>query len=194
MSGNLASLLFGAYRRDVLALLFLHLEASLHVWEIARIIGKVPGTLLRELNLLAEAGLLIRKPLGNQVHFQANPACPIYEDLRAILKKTAAMADVLRDPLESLADRIVVAFIYGSVARGDERPGSDLDVMIVGEVKFADVVSALSTVQEYLRREINPNVYTTAEFRAKITAGDSFLRRVLADKKIFLMGNEDDLR
>jgi predicted nucleotidyltransferase len=194
MSGNLASLLFGAYRRDVLALLFLHPEASLHVREIARIIGKVPGTLLRELNLLAEAGLLIRKPLGNQVHFQANPACPIYEDLRAILKKTAAMADVLRDPLEPLADRIVVAFVYGSVARGDERPGSDLDVMIVGEVKFADVVSALSTVQEYLRREINPNVYATAEFRAKIATSDSFLGRVLADKKIFLIGNEDDLR
>jgi predicted nucleotidyltransferase len=194
MSGNLASLLFGAYRRDVLALLFLHPEASLHVRKIARIIGKVPGTLLRELNLLAEAGLLIRKPLGNQVHFQANPACPIYEDLRAILKKTTAMADVLRDPLEPLADRIVVAFVYGSVARGDERPGSDLDVMIVGEVGFADMVSALSTAQEYLRREINPNVYATAEFRAKIAAGDSFLGRVLADKKIFLIGNEDDLR
>jgi predicted nucleotidyltransferase len=194
MSGNLASLLFGAYRRDVLALLFLHPEASLHVREIARIIGKVPGTLLRELNLLAEAGLLIRKPLGNQVHFQANPACPIYEDLRAILKKTAAVADVLQHPLEPLADRIVVAFVYGSVARGDERPGSDLDVMIVGEIKFADVVSALSTVQEYLRRQINPNIYTTAEFRAKVAAGDSFLRRVLADKKIFLIGNEDDLR
>jgi predicted nucleotidyltransferase len=83
---------------------------------------------------------------------------------------------------------------YGSVARGDERPGSDLDVMIVGEVKFTDVVSALSTVQEYLRRKINPNVYAAAEFRAKIAAGDSFLRRVLADKKIFLIGNEDDLR
>src|ERR1051325_4848216 len=103
---DLANLLFGAYRRDVLALLLLHPETSLHVREIARLTGKVPGTLLRELNALADAGLLLRRPLGNQVHFLANPGSPIYEDLRNILKKTSGLTDVLRDALVPLESKI----------------------------------------------------------------------------------------
>ena len=193
MTGNLASLLFGTYRRDALALLLLHPEDSLHVREIGRITGKAPGTILRELNRLADAGVIIRRPVGNQVQFQANAACPIYEDLRNILKKTAAIADVLREAMEPLADRIQAAFVYGSVARGDERSGSDLDVMILGEAKFAEVVHALAAAQETLRREINPNLYPIREFRAKVAAGDPFLKRVLADKKIFLIGDAHDL-
>jgi predicted nucleotidyltransferase len=193
VTGNLASLLFGTYRRDALALLLLHPEDSLHVREIGRITGKAPGTILRELNRLADAGVIIRRPVGNQVQFQANAACPIYEDLRNILKKTAAIADVLREALEPLADRINAAFVYGSVARGDERSGSDLDVMILGEAKFAEVVHALAAARETLRREINPNLYPIREFRAKVAAGDPFLKRVLADKKIFLIGDAHDL-
>lgn len=188
-----ASLLFGAYRRDALALLLLHPEESRHVREIARAIGKAPGTLLRELNALAKAGVLVRKPLGNQVHFQANPACPIYEDLRNILKKTVGVADVLREALAPLRDRIRVAFVYGSVARGDERARSDLDVLVVGEASFGDVVAALAPAQESLRREVNPNVYPALEFRKKLAAGDPFLRRVMAERKIFIAGGEDDL-
>ncbi len=147
-----ASLLFGAYRRDVLALLLLHPEESTHVREIARAIGKAPGTLLRELNALAAAGVLVRKPLGNQVHFQANPACPIYEDLRNILKKTVGVGDVLREALAPLAP-----------------------------------------AQETLRREVNPSVYPASEFGKKLAARDPFLGRVLAERKIFIVGGEDDL-
>jgi predicted nucleotidyltransferase len=191
--GNLASLLFGAYRREVLALLLLHPELALHVREIARLTGKAPGTLLRELNLLADAGILNRKPVGNQVQYQANAACPIFDDLRNVLKKTAGIADVLREALEPLAGRIAAAFVYGSIARGDERPGSDLDLMIVGEAKFADVVQALAPAQETLRRAINPNLYPPAEFGAKLSSGDPFLKRVMADRKIFLIGGEHDL-
>jgi predicted nucleotidyltransferase len=193
MSGNLASLLFGAYRRDVLALLLLHPETSLHVREIARATGKAPGTLLRELNRLADAGVLIRKPVGNQVHFQADTGCAIYEDLRSLLKKTVGIVDVLREALAPVANKIDAAFVYGSVARGDERAGSDLDLMIIGEAKFADVVEALGHVQETLRREINPNLYPAREFRRKLAAGEPFLKRVLAEKKMFVIGGDDDL-
>ena len=193
MASNLASLLFGAYRREVLALLLLHPELSLHVREIARLTGKAPGTLLRELNQLADAGLLVRKPTGNQVHFQADSSAPIFEELRGILKKTAGVADVLREALEPVARRVRAAFVYGSVARGDERAGSDLDLMVIGAVKFAELVKALASARDALRREINPNLYPPAEFGAKFAAGEPFLKRVLADKKIFLIGGEDDL-
>ena len=193
MPGNLASLLFGAYRRDVLALLLLHPELSLHVREIARATGTAPGTLLRELNRLADAGLLTRKPVGNQVHFQADTRCPIHEDLRNLLKKTVGIVDVLREGLAPLANKVHAAFVYGSVARGDERAGSDLDLMIIGEAKFVDVVRALGNVQEALRREINSNLYPRREFKRKLAAGEPFLKRVLADKKLFVIGGDDDL-
>jgi predicted nucleotidyltransferase len=193
LPGNLASLLFGTYRRDVLALLLLHPELSLHVREIARVTGKPPGTLIRELNQLAEAGLLVRTPVGNQVHFRADPDSPIYEELRGILKKTAGVADVLREALTPLEHRIRAAFVYGSVARGDERAASDLDLMVIGEMKLAELVKALVPARDWLRRDINPNLYPPAEFGAKVAAGEPFLKRVLADKKIFLIGGEDDL-
>jgi predicted nucleotidyltransferase len=193
LAANLASVLFSAYRRDVLTLLFLNPEASFHVREIARLTGKIPGTLLRELKTLSNAGLLVRKQLGNQVHFQANPTSPIYEDLRNILKKTAGMADVLREGLESLRDQIAVAFIYGSMARGDERATSDLDVMLIGKIEFGDAIEALAKPREILRREINPALYSPEEFRTKLASGEPFLKRVMSDKKFFLMGDEHDL-
>ena len=191
---DLANLLFGSYRKDTLALLLLHPETSLHVREIARLTGKVPGTLLRELNALADAGLLLRKPLGNQVHFQANPASPIYEDLRNILKKTSGIAEVLCEALEPLESKIRLAFVYGSIARGDERAGSDVDVMVIGSAKLSEVVSAFAHAEQVLRRQISPNLYPPKEFSTKVAAGDPFLQRVMADKKIFLIGEDDDLR
>jgi predicted nucleotidyltransferase len=193
MTQNLAALLFGAHRRAVLSRLLLRPEESPHVRELARSTGKTAGTLLRELNALAEAGVLERRRVGNQVQFRANPACPIYEELRGILKKTVGVADVLREALAPLTGRIRVAFVYGSIARGDERVGSDLDLMVVGEAKFADVVRALASAQDTLRREVNPNVYPALEFRRKTAAGDAFLKRVLADRRIFVLGGEDDL-
>ncbi len=193
MPENLATLLFGAYRRAVLARLLLRPEESLHVREIGRAIGKPAGTLVRELNALAAAGVLARRRMGNQVHFQANPGCPIYEDLRSILKKTVGVADVLREALAPLAPRIRAAFVYGSIARGDERAGSDVDLMVVGEAKFADVVRALAPAQEALRREVNANVYPALEFGKKAAAGEPFLKRVLGDRRIFVLGREDDL-
>ena len=189
---NLGTLLFGAYRRQILALLLMHPEQSFHVREIARITGKPAGTLHRELNALAAAGLLTRSPLGNQVHYRANPACPIYEELRLILRKTFGVADVLRDSLEPVSGRISIAFVYGSIARGEERAASDVDVMIIGTLKFSDAVSALSPAEEILRREVNPHVYSIPEFKKKCRNGDPFLARVVNGPKIYLMGNDHD--
>lgn len=193
MSNDLASLLFGSGRREVLAALLLHPERSLHVRELARMTRKAPGTLLRELNVLAEVGILSRGRIGNQVHFQANAACPIFEELRAIMKKTSGIAGVLRDALEPLATRIDAAFVYGSIARGDERRGSDLDFMIIGKVKLGDVVVALQEASNALKREINPHLYSAEEFSRRLAVGEPFLERVMEDKKIFVIGAPNDL-
>jgi predicted nucleotidyltransferase len=192
MAQNPAILLFGAYRRAVLARLLLRPEESVYVRELAREIGKPAGTLLRELNVLAEAGLLERQRVGNQVRFRADPSSAIYEDLRNILKKTVGIADVLREALAPLAARITAAFIYGSIASGEERAGSDIDLMIVGDVSFEDVIGALAPAQATLRREVNPAVFPALEFSRKAPK-DLFLKNVLAGAKLFILGGEDDL-
>lgn len=191
---HLADLLFGAYRRDVLGLLLLHPGESYHVREIARMAGRPANTLYRELATLAEAGLLLRRTQGNQVHYQANPDSPIYEELRGILKKTTGIADVLREALAPLGDRIKLAFIYGSIASGKEGARSDVDVMIVGDLKFEDAIQALAAAEKTLRREINPHVHGLREFRAKLTNKEPFLLRVLDGPKILLIGELHDFK
>jgi predicted nucleotidyltransferase len=191
---DLGTLFFGAYRRQVLALLLLHPDESFHLRELARVTNTQPGTLRRELAQLADAGVLSRERIGNLVRYKASIDCPIYDELRGILKKTAGVADILRDSLAPLADKIDVAFVYGSVASGTERRSSDIDVMVIGTVSFEEVVQALHRGQEQLRREINPNVYGPAEFKKKAKEKGSFLARVLKDPKLFILGKEDDLR
>ena len=193
-STDLGTVFFGAYRRQVLGLLLLHPDESFHLREIARATNTQPGTLRRELAQLADAGVLSREKLGNLVRYKADSACPIYDELRGILKKTAGVADVLREGLASLGDKISVAFVYGSVASGAERRSSDIDVMVVGSASFEEVVGALHSSQEQLRREINPSVYGLAEFKKKAKEKGSFVARVLKEPKLFIQGRGNDLR
>jgi len=161
--------------------------------ELARELGLNHAAVRRELNGLAEAGILLRERSGNRVHYLLNTRCPIYPELRMLILKTVGLADVLREALQPLAERIAVAFIYGSLARGEEQPGSDVDVLIVGGVSFADVVSSLGLAEKRLRREVNPTVFPPAEFREKLAAGQHFLKTVLAGEKLFLIGDEYEL-
>lgn len=130
---------------------------------------------------------------GRQVYFQANAECPIYSELRGPIVKTAGVADALRMALAPLAGDIRVAFIYGSVARGKERRASDVDIMVIGEVSFAEAAEALARAQDAIGREVNPSVYPPDEFRAKLGARRHFLLSVLKGEKIFLIGAEHEL-
>lgn len=189
----LATLLFGTYRRRVLGLLLLHPEETYHVREIARLTNTTAGTLHKELARLAEAGLLTKAQVGNQLHYAANRQCPIFEELASILRKTSGLADIVLDALASLDKKIHVALIFGSVARGEERSGSDVDVLIIGTIGFADAVKALHPVQEKIGREINPVVMAPDEFRRRSNEEDGFVREILAKEKIFLKGDDDEL-
>jgi predicted nucleotidyltransferase len=188
-----ATFLFGSYRRRVLCLLLLHPGEHFYLREIARATHTQPGTVRRELALLTHAGVIERDVQGNQVRFRANESYPIYEELRSILKKTTGVADQLRAALAPLADGIVAAFIYGSIASGQERPNSDIDLMIIGAVKFEDVIRLIHPYQEELRREINPHVYTAAEFKRKARENNSFVDRILKLAKIAVIGDLDEL-
>lgn len=188
----LMELLFGTYRQRVLSLLLLHPDSSYYVRELARLTGTSAGTLHKELTRLAQAGLLLRQEQGNQVRYQANQACPVFPELAGLFRKTSGLVDVLADALRSLAD-ISLAFVFGSMARGDEQPGSDVDLMVIGSPAFGDVVKALYPAQEILQREINPVIYSPQEAVGRIAAGDSFIRELLAKPKLWVIGTEHDL-
>lgn len=190
---QLVEILFGTYRRKILGLLLLHPSESLHVREIGRLSGVPAGSLHRELTMLSMAGLLIRSAAGNQVRYQADPSCPILDELTAIFRKTTGLADVLRQALEKLGRRVQLAFIFGSVALGSERPTSDVDVMVLGSASFAAVVEAMSAAATRLRRDVNPVVMTAAVYRSKLSEKDRFVSRVAREPKIFLIGDAGEL-
>jgi len=189
----MAAALFGRARRAVLGLLYTHPDESFYVRQVVRAAGVGQGAVQRELRRLAAAGIIERERNGRQVYYRANRACPVFDELHALMVKTAGLADVLRQALEPLADAVRAAFVYGSVAGGKERARSDVDVMVIGEASFGDIVQALRSAEEALGREVNPTVYPPAEFKAKLVSEHHFVTTVLKGPKIFLVGDEHDL-
>ena len=193
MQQTVSSILFPGYRRRVLGLLLLHPDEALHGREIARRTGLPSGTITRELTRLAQVGLLKREKRGNQLLYSAERSCQVFEELASILRKTSGVADVIAGALDPAGDRIRIAFIYGSMGRGQERARSDIDLIVIGDVGFAEVVKLLHATQSVLGREINPKVYSLKEWTAKRATPDAFLRDVLARPKVFVIGTEDEL-
>lgn len=181
------------YRRKVLGLLLMRPDQQIHLRELARMIGAAPGTLKKELDALCEAGLLRGERTGNQVRFCANTEHPVFPELQALIRKTIGLADTLRLSLAPLADRIDAAFIFGSMASGTENAGSDIDLMVVGDAGFADIVDATYEAQLALGREINPKVMSTREWQTKKAERNAFLQDVLHKPRIMLIGNADAL-
>ena len=189
----LSAALFGQTRRAILALLYSHPDQLYYLRNLVRSAGVGLGAAQREVKRLSDAGIIRRTVSGNQVFYQANPECPVFRELKGLMVKTTGVADVLRAALAPLAVLIRLAFIYGSVAKLAQRNGSDVDVMVVGEPTFGEIVSALGPAQETLAREINPTVYSLAEFRSKFKAGHHFLTDVIGGEKVFLIGDEHEL-
>lgn len=186
--------LFSPYRRQVLALLFLRPDEKFHVRQLERLTGISAGSLHRELKAMALAGILKRETHGNQVLYQVERACPIFEELAAIFRKTVGLASVLREGLTELADGIDFAFVFGSMASGDQHAGSDIDICVFGDIELFEVVKALGSVRDNLRREVNPVVMTTSRYIDQLGSGDRFAQRLESEPKIFLIGGESEFR
>ena len=184
--------LFGKTRRSILSFLFSHPDESFHLRKILRLTGVLPGAGQRELARLSKAGLILRILKDQQVHFQANPECPIFSELKNLIIKTAGLADVLHSALVPLGHMIRFAFIYGSFARGRAKKESDVDLLVIGDADFADIVEKLSRAQSTLGREINPMVLSMDEFQRRIAEDDHFLRSVLKSERMFVMGDRHE--
>ena len=192
-AASIASVLFGKSTQAILAVLYGRPDEEFYLRELARSSGTAPSSLQRDLAALSRAGIVVRTTRGHQVYFRANRACPVFDELRGLVTKTFGLADVLKEALRPLADRIDAAWVYGSVARGEERSGSDIDLLVVGEAGFGEVIEALAPAQRRLARELNPTTFPREEFAAKVREGNHFLATVLKDAKLFLIGGEDEL-
>lgn len=192
MAKQAVELMFGAYRRGLLAQLLLRPDEDFHLRELERMTGIPAGSLHRELKALFEAGLLLKERQGNQVRYQANRASPVYAELASIFRKTVGLAGVLSDALAELSDKIDLAFIFGSLAVGQQKYSSDVDLMIIGDISLLEVVKALASAQGKLGREINPVVMTADRFGSQAEKKERFISRVVEEPKIFVLGDAND--
>lgn len=171
-----------------------HPEATFYQRELVNAAGTRLYTVQRALIRLEKVGLITRTPRGNRVYYQANRRHPAFEDLKRVILKTMGLGDALRRALVPLADRVYFAFIYGSFARGEETAESDIDLLLVGDLKLREAAALLGPVSREFGRELNPVIYPPAEFKSRAQEGHHFITEVLKGDKIFLVGGEDDLR
>jgi len=186
---SLAEALFPRTRRNVLQQLS-ESQDGLHLRELERRTGVNSRHLLRELHSLRDAGLLTATKAGNQIVYRLNPDCPIFEEIRSIVRKTIGLAKTLRESLGPLADRTELAYVYGSFAQGEERPDSDVDLMIVGDVSLRELSPLLAEARRLVQREISPTLYRSAEYAEALRDSGSFVRRVHDGPRIDLIGGD----
>lgn len=194
-TSRLADALFPRGRQRVLAVLFGNPGRSFYANEVIALAKSGTGSVQRELAALSEAGLLTVTKQGNQKHYQANAAAPVFAELRGLVMKTTGLADVLRAALAPLAPQIDAAFVYGSVAKQQDTAQSDIDLLVVSaHLGYADVFGALENATVSLGRKVNPSLYTPADIAKRIKQDNAFVTRVLQQPKIWLIGNEEQLR
>ncbi len=190
---SLADALFTTTQQRVLALIFGQPGRSFYAAELIERTGSGSGAVQRELKRLASSGLVTVRRIGNQKHYQANPDSPVFEELCGLVKKTVALAEPIREALVPLADRIRLAFLYGSIVKGTDTATSDIDILIVADgVTLEDIYSALAQVETDLDRKINPTLYTSQEFMERKANNNTFLARVIAGEHLTLIGDENE--
>lgn len=179
-------------KAEVFRVLFGLNEPELHLRELVRQSGLSLGTVQQELRGLVKSGLVLSRRDGNRLYFRANKSHPAHRELSALVLKTGGLAGVLSKALQ--VNEITLAFIFGSIARHESRPHSDVDLMVIGSVSLRKLTGLLSGVAEKIGREINPHVMTEREYRERKGAGDHFIRSVLSTPRIFVKGSEDELK
>jgi len=191
---SLADALFTRTQQRVLGVLFGEPERSLYASELIRTAGTGSGAGQRELAKLEGSGLVLGRRIGHQKHYQANAASPLFAELRSIVLKTVGLAEPLRDALRPLSPAIRAAFVYGSIAKAVDRAGSDIDLMVISDsLTYGEVFGALERVATNVGRKVNPTIYTAAEFSKRSRGESAFVKRVLEQPKLWVIGSEHDL-
>jgi len=191
---SLSDALFTTTQQRLLALLFGQPHRSFFANELIRLTGSGSGAIQRELKRLADSGLVISKRIGNQHHFQANQAAPIFQELTAIVQKTFGVAEPIRKALMPYEQAIHCAFIFGSVAKRSDTANSDIDLFVVSDsLTSADLINQLLQAEVQILRRINTTIYTKEDIAKGLREKNAFIARVLEQPKIWVVGNESDL-
>ena len=194
MGSSVGDALFTKAQQKVLALLYGQPYKSFYLNEVVRNAAMGKGAISRELAKLSQAGLLTVTKQGNQNHYQANAKSPVFNELKQIVLKTFGVASLVRSALEPFFPQLEQAFIYGSIAKGDEHAASDVDVMLVGnDLSYSEVMQSLELVEEQLQRSVNPTLYSPAEFAERLASGQSFLTKVMEQPKINLLPDPQEV-
>ena len=194
LESQLANALFTPVQQRILAFLFGQPQRRYQSSELIRLVNSGTGAVHRILTRLAAADLVTVEKVGNQKHYQANANSPVFEELAGLVRKTLGLVGPLKIALDPIRERIVAAFVYGSIAKGTERAGSDIDLMVIADdIDYADLFTALPGVETTLARTINPNLMTCSEWRRKRNEPDSFADRVASQPMLFVIGDEDVL-
>ena len=188
---GLADALFAKVQQRVLAVLFGNSRRSFYANEVIALARSGTGAVQRELRRLEASGLVTVTRLGNQKHYQANPDSPVFEELRALVLKTVGLADVLRAAVAPVSKDIRAAFVYGSIAKGQDTAASDIDLMVISDrLTHADLFAALEQATAQLGRKVAPTIYSSKELAKRVKQENAFVTRVLAQPKLWLIGDE----
>ena len=191
---SMVDALFSKTQQNVLALLYGQPEQSFYTNEIIKKSGGGSGAVQRELSRMVRSGLATVTRFGSQNHYQANAEAPIYEELCKIIRKTVGLVEPIRQALKPLTDHIDFAFVFGSVAKKKDSAFSDIDLLIVSEsLTYADVYPALEEVSHQFGRDIQPTIYSPSELKKRIKSDSVFIRRVLEQPKLWVIGQESEL-
>jgi predicted nucleotidyltransferase len=191
---SIASALFSESQSRIFRWLFGQPDRAFHLSELRRLTGLGSASLQRELNRLAEAGLVQSERVGNLRRFQANPQSPVYKELIGLTRKTIGLEPQLREALLPLVPRLKAAWVFGSVAKQTDTAQSDIDVMLIGEnLPLGDILEHLLPLEAQLGRKINPTCYTPAEFERRRAEADSFVNRILSQPVLPLIGDPNEL-
>lgn len=190
----LEALLGSKLRAKVLGWLFSHPDERYFVRQLSALVKEDSTNVSRELARLEKTGILVSTTEGRQKYYQANRQSPLFNELHGLMLKTVGVADIIKKALEPRRADIKLAFIFGSVAKKAEDRFSDIDLLVVGDITFGDVVDLISTAEEALSRELNPVVYTLTEFNKRLSENHYFVRDVLSGDKIFVIGDENELK
>jgi predicted nucleotidyltransferase len=189
---SIANALFSKVRQRVLAVLFGSPDRSFYTNEVIDLAHSGTGAVQRELADLAASGLLTVRKKGNQKHFQANAASPVFAELRGLVLKTMGLSDVLRSALLPIAPQIKLAFVFGSMAKQQDTAASDVDVLVVSDtLSYGEVFAALEVACQTLGRTVNPALYTSTDFQARQLGENAFINRVMQQPKIWLIGQQE---
>jgi predicted nucleotidyltransferase len=191
-SNTIGNVLFTKTQQKVLGLLYGQPYKSFYLNEIVRLSDIGRGTIKRELERMTASGIVIQKRIGNQNHYQANDSCPVYQELLGIVRKTFGIADVIKTALTPIFERIIFAYIYGSIAKSEDSSKSDIDLLVISDkLTYSEVMERLIEVEGSLGRVVNPTIYDLNQIKQKLKQDNAFVARIIEQPKIWIKEDQD---